>query len=90
MSTVQVRLPEKVWLELVSMGRQEATSPGHLLEQAVRRFLEGKRRRIQARRALQESFGLWKDWDDWEGDSTAMVDELRREWDERERRLGLA
>jgi hypothetical protein len=90
MSTVQVQLPSKDWEELVGLGRQEQVPPGHLLEQAVRRFLEEKKRRSQARKAIRESFGLWKNRADLETDSAVMVRNLRREWDEREQRLGLA
>ena len=91
MSTVRVSLSEKMWKELVLLGQKEVASPDDLLEQAVRRFLREKRGRFQAPKGLQESFGVWKDReDDLKSDSTVIVDELRKEWDERERRLGLA
>jgi hypothetical protein len=89
MSTVYVHLSEKVWQELVSLGRKEQASPDDLLEQAIRRFLQEKRAQFEHRRGLQESFGVWKEWDDIKADSTVIVDELRREWDDREQRLGL-
>jgi hypothetical protein len=40
--------------------------------------------------SLQESFGVWKDRDDIQSDSIVIVDKWRKEWDEREQRLGLA
>ena len=55
MSTIQIRLPKTVWQELVSLGQEEATSPDHLLEQAVRHFLEGKKRWGLAHKMLHES-----------------------------------
>ncbi len=90
MSTVHVHLSEKVWQDLVSLGRKEKTLPDDLLEQAIKRFLQEKKSRFQAPRGLQESFGVWKDRGDLKSDSTIIVDELRKEWDEREQRLGLA
>lgn len=90
MDTVQVRLSGKEWQELVRLGQEGNVSPDRLLNLAVRRFVDEKKRLRRARRALQESFGVWKDRDDLEADSTVIVGELRREWDERERRLGLA
>ena len=90
MSMIQIRLPEVVWQELVSLGQEEATSSNHLLEQAIRRFLAEKRRRGLAHKRLHESFGAWKDRNDLEADSTVVVAEMRQEWDEREQRLGLA
>lgn len=90
MSTVYVHLSEKVWQDMVSLGQEEKTPPADLLEQAVRRFLREKRDRLQAPRGLQESFGVWKERDDLTSDSTVIVDKLRKEWDEREQRLGLA
>ena len=90
MSTVRVYLSEKVWQELVLLGQKEQASPDNLLEQAVRRFLQEKGVRLEHRRGLQESFGVWKERDDLKADSTVIVDELRGEWDEREQRLGLA
>ena len=89
-SMIQIRLPKTVWQELVSLGQKEAASPNHLLEQAVRRFLEEKRRRGLAHKMLHESFGVWKDRNDLAADSTVVVAEMRQEWDEREQRLGLA
>ncbi|RLC61801.1 MAG: hypothetical protein DRI48_10325 [Chloroflexi bacterium] len=90
MSTVRVHLPKKVWQELVLLGQKEQASPDNLLEQAVRRFLQEKGVRLEHRRGLQQSFGIWKERDDLKTDSTAIIDELRGEWDEREQRLGLA
>jgi hypothetical protein len=90
MSTVRVHLSEKVWRELVLLGQKEQASPDNLLEQAVRRFLQEREARLEHRRGLQESFGVWKERDDLKADSTVIVDELRGEWDEREQRLGLA
>jgi len=90
MSTVRVHISEKVWQDLVLLGQKEQASPDNLLEQAVRRFLQEKRDRPEHRRGLQESFGIWKERDDLQADSTAIVDQLRREWDEREQRLGPA
>jgi len=90
MSTVRVRLAEKVWQDLVLLGREEKTHPADLLEQAVRNFLRDKKSRSQFRDGLQESFGVWKDRDDIQSDSIVIVDEWRKEWDEREQRLGLA
>lgn len=89
MDGVRVRLPRKEWEELVRLGQEEDVSPDGLLQQAVKRFLDEKRRQLEARRALRDSFGIWKDRDDLGADSTVIVDELRQEWDERERRLGL-
>jgi hypothetical protein len=80
MSTVCVHISEKVWRELVLWGEQEQVSPDNLLEQAVRRFLQEKRDRPEHRRGLLESFGVWKERDDLQADSTAIVDQLRREW----------
>lgn len=90
MSTVPVHLSEKVWQDLVALGQDEKISPADLLEQAVRHFLREKREQLRPRRGLQASFGVWKDRDDLKSDSTVIVDELRKEWDEREQRLGLA
>ncbi|RMD59322.1 hypothetical protein D6833_11615 [Candidatus Parcubacteria bacterium] len=90
MSTVRVHLSKKVWQELVLLGQKEQASPGNLLEQAVRRFLQEKGARLEPRRGLQESFGVWKERDDLQTESAVIVSELRREWDEREQRLGLA
>jgi len=90
MSTIRVHLSERAWQDLVSLGEEERVSPGELLEQAVRYYLRERRERRQARRGLQESFGIWKDRDDLKTASTAVVEGLREEWGEREQRLGLA
>ena len=90
MGAVQVRLPKEEWEKLVWLGRHEEVSPNHLLELAVRHFVDEKKHLRRARRALQESFGIWRDRDDLKTDSTVLVDGLRQEWDEREQRLGLA
>lgn len=75
---------------MVSLGRREEKPPAELLEQAVIRFLQEKKERIQARNGLQESFGVWKERSDLKPDSTVIIDTMRGEWDEREQRLGLA
>jgi len=90
MGTVRVRLAEKVWQDLVLLGQEEKTHPADLLEQAVRNFSRDKKGRSQFRGGLQENFGVWKDRDDIQSDSIVIVDEWRKEWDEREQRLGLA
>ena len=89
MSTVQVALSEKIWQDLVSIGREEAISPDTLLKQAVEDFLLQKKERPQSRIGLQESFGIWENRDDLNSDSIDIVNELRREWDEREQSRSL-
>lgn len=90
MDSVDVKLPESVWRELVSLGREEAMAPDRLLERAVRHYLDARCRRSRAREALRVSFGVWQDRGDLEGDSATLVKRWREEWDEREQRLGLA
>lgn len=89
MGVVRVNLPKSVWQELVSLGREETASPDQLLEQAVRDFVEERRRQRKARKALQQSFAIWSDRDDWEADSSLLVEKWRRDWDERQQRLDL-
>jgi hypothetical protein len=89
MNTVQVSLPSQEWQELVGLSQQEQVSPVYMLKQAVRNFLDEKKRLSRARQGLQKSFGVWADRDDLNEESITIVNEMRREWDEREQRLGL-
>lgn len=89
MNTVQVSLPSQEWHELVGLSQQEQVSTVYLLKQAVRNFLDEKKRLSRARQGLQKSFGVWADRDDLDKESVVVVNDLRREWDEREQRLGL-
>lgn len=86
MSTVQVTLPSQEWRELVGLSQQEQVPTVHLLQQAVRNFLDEKKRLARARQGFQRSFGLWADRDDLNKESIVIVNELRSEWDEREQR----
>ena len=54
------------------------------------RLVGGAQDREAAREALRASFGIWRDRDDLKGDSTEIVRAMREEWEEREKRLGLA
>ncbi len=54
------------------------------------RLVGGRQDRKRARAALRASFGVWRDRGDLKGDSTDIVRAMREEWEERERRLGLA
>ncbi len=89
MNTVQVSLPSQEWHELVGLSQQEQVSPVYMLKQAVRHFLDEKKRLSRARQGLQKSFGIWADRSDLNDESVSIVNEMRREWDEREQRLGL-
>ena len=88
MSTVQVSLPSQEWHELVGLSQQEQVSPVYMLKQAVRHFLDEKKRLSGVRQGLQKSFGVWANRDDLKEESTTIVNAMRREWDEREQRLG--
>lgn len=89
MDTVQVLLPGQEWRELVGLSEQEQVSPVYMLKQAVRHFLDEKKRLACARQGLQKSFGIWADRDDLNEESVTVINDMRREWDEREQRLGL-
>lgn len=89
MNTVQVSLPSQEWHELVGLSQQEQVSPVSMLKQAVRHFLDEKKRLSCVRQGMQKSFGVWADRDDLNEESITIVNEMRREWDEREQRLGL-
>ena len=54
------------------------------------RLMGGEQDRDRARAALRASFGIWRDREDLRGDSTDIVRAMREEWEEREKRLGLA
>lgn len=87
MDKVQVGLPATIWEELVSLGQEEAAFPDELVERAVRDHLDDRGKQHAARRALDQSFGIWKDREDLEGVSAALLDQWRREWDERGHRI---
>lgn len=90
MNTVQVSLPSQEWRELVGLSQQEQVPTVHLLQQAVRSFLDEKKRLARVRQGLQKSFGVWADRDDLDRESAVIVNELRGEWNEREQRCGSA
>ncbi|HOU12500.1 MAG TPA: hypothetical protein PKZ84_05245 [Anaerolineae bacterium] len=86
MSTVQVTLPSQEWRELVGLSQQEQIPTVQLLQQAVRNFLDAKKRVARSRQGFQKSFGLWADRNDLDKESIVIVNELRCEWNEREQR----
>lgn len=89
MRAVHIRLSEETWQTLVSLGQKENTPPDDFLEQAIKRFLQEKQDRLDATAGLRQSFGIWRGRGDLESDSTVVVDEWRKEWNEREQRFDL-
>ncbi|MEA3407258.1 MAG: ribbon-helix-helix protein, CopG family [Chloroflexota bacterium] len=85
----EVRIPATEWEALAELSRREGVPPADLVREAVRRYLDKKNELLKARRALSKSFGVWKDREDLQRDSLDLVNELREDWNERARRLGL-
>ena len=85
----QVRISEGEWAALTALSAREGVPPDSLVREALKRYLAEKDRTMQTRRALRQSFGIWKDRNDLRPESVDLVNELREGWGERARRLGL-
>jgi hypothetical protein len=85
----QVQIPLVEWEALAELSTRERVPPGELLQEALRWYVAQKNRIAQSRQALPDSFGVWQERKDLPEDSVDLVNELRENWHERARRLGI-
>lgn len=84
MVRTQIYLDQGQKAELDRLSAERRVSVSGLIRQAIEQFLG--RSPISFERALEKSFGIWRDREDI-GKSSAYVRNVRREWEKRETRV---
>ena len=84
MVRTQIYLDERQKVKLDRLSAERRITVSDLVRQAIDQYLGRDRSGIGS--ALEASFGIWKDRDDI-GKGSAYVTRLRREWEQRAKRI---